>query len=64
MITGKDKGKSGVIERAFPKKNLVLVAGVNIVKKHQKSRQSGGKGQVVDKVMPIHVSNVKLFKKR
>lgn len=62
VITGKDKGKSGTVERAFPKKDLVLVSGVNVVKRHQRSRSSEGKGQIVDKAMPIHVSNVKLKK--
>lgn len=60
VITGKDKGKSGVIDRAFPKKNLVLIQGVNVVKKHQRSRKSEGKGEIIDKAMPIHASNVKL----
>ncbi len=60
VITGKDKGKSGVVDRAFPKKNLVLVSGVNMLKKHQRARSEGGKGQIIDKAMPIHASNVKL----
>lgn len=64
VITGKDKGKSGVVERSFPKKNLVLIQGVNVVKKHQRSRKSEGKGEIINKAMPIHASNVKLFKKR
>lgn len=58
VITGKDKGKSGTVERVFPKKDLVLVAGINVVKRHQRSRQGNGKGQIIDKAMPIHVSNV------
>lgn len=60
VITGKDKGKSGVIDRAFPKQNMVLIQGVNVVKKHQRSRKSEGKGEIIDKAMPIHASNVKL----
>ena len=60
VITGKDKGKSGVIDRAFPKKKLVVISGVGIVKKHQRARTSEGKGQIIDKTMPIHVSNVRL----
>lgn len=60
VITGKDKGKSGTVERSFPKKDLILVPGVNVVKKHQRSKQGEGKGQIVDKAMPIHVSNVRL----
>lgn len=58
VITGKDKGKTGSVERVFPKKDLVLVSGVNVVKKHAKSRKNAGKGQIVDKAMPIHISNV------
>lgn len=58
VITGKDKGKSGSVEKVFPKKDLVLVSGVNMVKKHQKSRKSTGSGQIVEKAMPIHISNV------
>jgi large subunit ribosomal protein L24 len=60
VITGKDKGKSGTVERAFPKKGLILVSGVNVVKRHQRSRTQDGKGQIVDKPMPIDASNVKL----
>ncbi len=60
VITGKDKGKSGVVEQAFPKKGRIIVSGVNLVKKHQKSRQGEGKGQIVDKPMTIDASNVKL----
>ncbi len=64
IITGKDKGKSGSVERVFPKKDLVLVAGVNMVKRHQRSRAGSGKGQIVEKAMPIHVSNVAAKEKK
>ncbi len=60
VITGKDKGKTGSVEKVFPKKDLVLVQGVNVVKKHQKSRKDAGKGQVIEKAMPIHISNVSI----
>lgn len=58
VIAGKDKGKTGKVTTAFPKENKVLVEGINISKKHLKARKSGEKGQVVDKAMPIDVSNV------
>ncbi|MES2409460.1 MAG: 50S ribosomal protein L24 [Patescibacteria group bacterium] len=64
VITGKDKGKTGSVERVFPKKDLVLVSGVNVVKRHQKARKSAGKGQIVDKAMPIHISNVASTEKK
>jgi large subunit ribosomal protein L24 len=58
VIAGKDKGKTGKIVAAFPAKNTVVVEGVNISKKHQRAQKSGSKGQIVDKTMPINVSNV------
>jgi len=45
VISGKDKGKTGKILRAFPKTNQVLVEGVNVIVKHQKARQSGRPGR-------------------
>jgi len=58
IIAGKDKGKTAKVLAAYPKKDMVLVEGMNMHKKHQKARTSGSKGQVVEKAMPIHVSNV------
>lgn len=58
VIAGKDKGKTGTVTVALPKTNQVVVEGVNIKKKHQKARRGGQKGQVVEKALPIHVSNV------
>jgi len=63
VLAGKDKGKVGKISRAFPKEDLVLVEGVNVKKVHQKSRQREGKGAIVEKNFPIHVSNVKIHGK-
>jgi large subunit ribosomal protein L24 len=58
VITGKDKGKTGVILAAFPKKDRVLVEGVNIVKKHTKPNQANPQGGIVSQEAAIHVSNV------
>ena len=58
VITGKDKGKTGVILAAFPKKDRVLVEGVNIVKKHTKPNQENPQGGIVSQEAAIHVSNV------
>jgi large subunit ribosomal protein L24 len=60
VITGKDKGKKGTVERAFPNESRVIVAGVHIVKVHERARKANAKGTIVEKAMPIHVSNVKL----
>jgi large subunit ribosomal protein L24 len=58
VISGKDKGKQGVILEAFPKKNRVLVEGVNVVKKHAKPSQDNPQGGILNIEAPIHSSNV------
>lgn len=59
IISGKDKGKSGVILRAFPKDNKVVVEGVAIAKRHMKGR-GNQVGRIIERPRPIDVSNVKL----
>ncbi len=59
VISGKDKGKSGVILRALPKENKVIVEGVAIMKRHIKGR-TGQVGRIVERPRPIDASNVKL----
>lgn len=59
VITGKDKGKSGVVLKAFPKEFAVLVEGVNKKKVHQRPKKSNEKGKIVEQATPVHVSNVK-----
>ena len=63
ILVGKEKGKTGKIVRVFTKMNKVVVEGINLSKKHKKSNKSDQKGQIIDKAMPIHVSNVSLLKK-
>lgn len=58
VITGKDKGKTGTVLAAFPKKDRVLVEGVNIVKKHSKPSQDNPQGGIISQEAAIHVSNV------
>ncbi|MCX7620046.1 MAG: 50S ribosomal protein L24 [Acidimicrobiales bacterium] len=58
VLSGKHAGKTGVISRAFPAKGKVIVDGVNIVKKHQKPRSATIQGGIIDKELPIDVSNV------
>ncbi|ASI34139.1 MULTISPECIES: 50S ribosomal protein L24 [Exiguobacterium] len=61
VMTGKDKGKQGVILTAMPKKDRVIVEGVNMIKKHTKPSQLNPQGGIVEKEAPIHVSNVMLI---
>ncbi|TVP88543.1 MAG: 50S ribosomal protein L24 [Thioalkalivibrio sp.] len=61
IITGKDKGRRGTVLRVFPD-SRVLVQNINMVKKHQKPNPNMGRtGGIIEKEMPIHVSNVMLF---
>lgn len=60
VLTGKDKGKSGKIIEALPKKTKVVVEGVNKVKRHTKPSQKMPQGGILVKEAPIHASNVML----
>lgn len=59
VLTGKDKGKKGEVLRAIPTESRVVVAGINVVKKHTKPTQFAA-GGIEDKELSIHVSNVAL----
>ena len=61
VIAGKDVGKDGVIMRVIPEKNRVIVEGVNVAKKHQRPTRATMQAGIIDKDMPIHVSNVALI---
>lgn len=61
VIAGKDKGKTGKVLRAFPADMLVIVEGVNMKKKHQRATKSNSKGQIIEKALPVHVSNVMIL---
>jgi len=61
VIAGRDKGKRGIVLRRVDKDHVV-VEGVNRVKKHQRPNPMKGQtGGIIDKDMPIHISNVALF---
>ena len=61
VLTGRDKGKRGVVTQRVDADHLVI-EGVNVVKKHVKPNpMKGTTGGVVDKTMPIHQSNVAIF---
>lgn len=60
VVAGKDKGKTGKIEKVFPKKNKVLVPGVNLYKRHMKARAQNQKSEIITITLPLFVSNVQL----
>ena len=57
IIAGKDRGQQGRVERTFPRRELVLIEGHNIAKRHVKPA-NGRPGGIIEKAMPLHVSNV------
>jgi large subunit ribosomal protein L24 len=58
VLSGKDVGKTGEITRVIPERNRVIVDGVNVAKRHQRATRATMQGGIIDKDMPIHVSNV------
>lgn len=58
VIAGKEKGKEGIVINVDEAKQRVNVEGVNIAKKHQKPTSEDNKGGIIDKDMPVHISNV------
>ena len=59
ILAGKDKGKEGTVIKTLAKENKVIVEGINMVKRHQKPRNTNESGGIFDLAAPIHVSNVK-----
>ena len=60
VIAGKSKGSMGTIVRALPEVDMVVLDGINMVKRHRKPTASNRSGQIIEKSMPIHASNVML----
>ncbi|MCF7803234.1 MAG: 50S ribosomal protein L24 [Candidatus Marinimicrobia bacterium] len=61
VIAGNDKGKQGKVLKVFPKKNRVIVEGINFIKRHTRPSQNNPQGGIVEKEAPIDVSNVQLL---
>ena len=64
VLAGKDIGKRGTITHVLPEREKVIVTGagmINVVKRHTKAKGATIQGGIIDKEMPIHVSNVALW---
>jgi len=61
VIAGKDKGKTGTILMTLKDTDQVIIEGINVAKRHQKNKRTRSQGQIIEKSMPIHVSNVGLM---
>jgi large subunit ribosomal protein L24 len=60
VLTGKDRGKEGNVMRALPREGKVIVDGVNVARKSQRPTRTTQQGGIIDKDMPLPVSNVAL----
>jgi large subunit ribosomal protein L24 len=58
VISGDDKGKTGKVTKVLPAEHKVIVEGLNVHKKHVKPTQANPQGAIVDKSLPIDISNV------
>ena len=63
VMSGKDKGKQGIVSRVLPDSNKVIVDGINVVKKHQKASGTNKQGGIIERDMPLDASNVMLVHK-
>ena len=61
VLAGDHKGSEGKIVKIFRSKNLAIVEGVNMVKKHNKPSSQNPKGGIDEKEAPIHISNLSLL---
>jgi len=61
IIAGKDRGKQGIVSRALPQVNKVIVEGLNIAKKHIRPQGQTRQGGIIEKAMPLQVSNTMLI---
>ena len=61
VISGDDKGKTGKVIASFPRRGKVIVEGVNMIKRHQKSKGVGRAGEIVEKEAPIFASKVMFY---
>lgn len=61
VIRGKDKDKKGKIEKVFPSENKVLIPGLNIYKRHMKSRMQNKPSEIIEITKPFSASNVSLI---
>jgi large subunit ribosomal protein L24 len=61
VITGKDKGKKGKVRFAYPKKERILVEGINFIKKHMRATGQVRQAGIIEQEATIQVSNVMLL---
>lgn len=60
VIRGKDRGKTGKVRFAYPKKERIMVEGVNMIKRHARPTGQARQAGIIEREAPLHVSNVML----
>ena len=58
IIVGKDKGKKGKVRKAIPGKDGVIVEGLNLIKRHSKTKGKTRQAGIIELEAPVHISNV------
>lgn len=61
ILSGKDKGKTGVVSKVLIKENKVLVDGINLYKKHIRPKSQNQKGEIITVNRPLHISKVMII---
>ena len=61
VIVGKDKGKKGKVRQIMPKDNVLIIEGVNVVKRHMKPRGQARQAGIIEREAPLQISNVMLL---
>ena len=61
VINGKDRGKKGKVRFAYPKKERLVIEGINFIKRHSRTRGQARQAGIIELEAPIHISNVLLF---
>ncbi|MDD3679458.1 MAG: 50S ribosomal protein L24 [Candidatus Shapirobacteria bacterium] len=60
IMAGKDRGREGTVDQVLPKKNAVIVPGLNVYKKTVRPKKEGDKGGIIDVSRPLNISKVRL----
>ena len=61
VIVGRDRGKKGKVRQALPKRDKILIDGINMVKRHSRTRGQARQAGIIEMEAPTHVSNVMLI---
>ena len=61
VVAGKDRGKKGKVRFAYPKKERVLIEGINFIKRHARATGRVRQAGIIEREVPIHVSDVMLL---